>query len=62
LAHQVADRAPSAESPAQLQIDPEYLGRLGISEQFPGWQETAKASVGELHVKSWTDRRQEFTF
>jgi len=45
-----------------LQIDPEYLGRLGISEQFPGWQETAKASVGELHVKSWTDRRQEFTF
>jgi putative nucleotidyltransferase with HDIG domain len=52
LAHQVADRAPSAESLAQMQIDPEYLERLGVSEQFPGWQEMAKASFGELRVKS----------
>jgi hypothetical protein len=52
LAHQVADRAPSVESLAQLPIDPEYLERLGVSEHFPGWQEMAQASVGELHVKS----------
>jgi HD-like signal output (HDOD) protein len=50
LAHQVADRAPLPESSSQLEVDPEYLDRIGVSEQFPGWQEMAKASVGELHV------------
>jgi len=35
LAHQVADRAPSAESPAQLQIDPEYLGDSASASSFP---------------------------
>jgi HD-like signal output (HDOD) protein len=52
LAHQVADLAPSAETLARLEIDPEYLERLGVTEPFPGWQEMAKASVGEMHVKS----------
>jgi HD-like signal output (HDOD) protein len=52
LAHQVAGHAPSTESNAQLEIDPDYLERLGVSEQFPGWQEMAKASAGELHVES----------
>jgi HD-like signal output (HDOD) protein len=52
LAHQVADRAPLGESPSQMEIDPDYLDRLGVSEQFPGWQEMAKACVGELHVES----------
>jgi HD-like signal output (HDOD) protein len=52
LARQVADRAPSAESIAQREIDPDYLERLGVSGQFPGWQEMAKASAGELHVES----------
>ena len=52
LAHQVADRAPAGESLAQMEIDPEYLERLGVSEQFPSWQEMAKASAGGLHVES----------
>jgi len=52
LAHQVADRAPLPESSSQLEIDPEYLDKIGVSEQFPSWQEMAKASVGELHVDS----------
>jgi HD-like signal output (HDOD) protein len=52
LAHQVADRAPLPESSSQREIDPEYLDRIGVSEQFPSWQEMAKASVGELHVDS----------
>jgi HD-like signal output (HDOD) protein len=52
LAHQVADRAPLSESSSQREIDPEYLDRIGVSEQFPSWQEMAKASVGELHVDS----------
>jgi HD-like signal output (HDOD) protein len=50
LAHQVADRAPLPESSSQLEVDPDYLDRIGVSEQFPSWQEMAKASVGELHV------------
>jgi HD-like signal output (HDOD) protein len=50
LAHQVTDRAPSAESEPQTEIDADYLERLGVSEQFAGWQEIAKASAGELHV------------
>jgi HD-like signal output (HDOD) protein len=50
LAHQVADRASLPESSSQLEIDPEYLDRIGVSEQFPSWQEMAKARVGELHV------------
>ncbi len=50
LAHQVAGRAPLPESSSQLEIDPEYLDRIGVSEQFPSWQEMAKASVGGLHV------------
>ncbi len=45
LAHQVADRAPLPESSSQLEIDPEYLDRIGVSGQFPSWQEMAKASV-----------------
>jgi HD-like signal output (HDOD) protein len=45
LAHQVADRAPLPESSSQLEIGPEYLDRIGVSEQFPSWQEMAKASV-----------------
>ena len=52
LAHQVAGRAPAGESLAQMEIDPEYLERLGVSEQFPSWQEMAKTSAGELHVES----------
>ena len=52
LAHQVAGRAPLPESSSQPEIDPEYLDRIGVSEQFPSWQEMAKASVGELHVDS----------
>ncbi len=52
LAHQVADRAPLPESSSQLEIDPDYLDRIGVSEQFSSWQEMAKASVGELHVDS----------
>jgi len=52
LAHQVAGHAPSAESIAQLEIDPDYLERLGVSEQFSGWQEMAKASASELHLES----------
>jgi HD-like signal output (HDOD) protein len=52
LAHQVADRASAGESLAQMEIDPEYLERLGVSEQFPSWQEMAKVSAGELHVES----------
>jgi hypothetical protein len=35
-----------------LELDPEYLQRLGVTEQFPGGQEMAQASVGELHGKS----------
>jgi HD-like signal output (HDOD) protein len=52
LAHQVADRAPLSESSSQLEIDPDYLDRIGVGEQFPSWQEMAKASVAELHVDS----------
>jgi len=52
LAHQVADRVPCGESLAQMEIDPEYLERLGVTEQFPNWQEMAKASAGELRVES----------
>jgi len=51
LAHQVADAAPTPESAAQAAIDPEYLERLGVIEQFPGWQEMAKASAGGLHAE-----------
>jgi HD-like signal output (HDOD) protein len=50
--HHHPERVPSAETISQLEIDPEYLERLGVTEQRPGWQEMAKASVGELHVKS----------
>ncbi len=52
LAHQVAGRAPAGEPLAQMEIDTEYLERLGVSEQFPSWQEMAKTSAGELHVES----------
>jgi len=52
LAHQVADRAPMPGSSSRLEIDPEYLDRIGVSEQFPSWQDMAKASVGELQVES----------
>jgi HD-like signal output (HDOD) protein len=51
LAHQVADAAPTPKSAAQAAIDPEYLERLGVIEQFPGWQEMAKASAGGLHAE-----------
>jgi len=52
LAHQVADRAPSPESTAQMEIDPDYLERLGVTEPFPSWQEMAKASAGAWQVES----------
>ena len=52
LAHQVAGRAPAGEPLAQMEIDTEYLERLGVSEQFPSWQEMAKTSAGEWHVES----------
>jgi HD-like signal output (HDOD) protein len=52
LAHQAADAAQSSGSLAQVAIDPEYLERLGVTEQFSGWQEMAKASAGVLHVES----------
>jgi hypothetical protein len=58
LAHRVADRAPSPESTAQMEIDPDYLERLGVTEPFPSWQEMAKASAGGLQVENW-DRAEE---
>ena len=51
LAHQVADGAKSPESTEKLEIDADYLERLSVSEQFPGWQEMAKASASELHAE-----------
>jgi hypothetical protein len=45
-------RAPSPESTAQMETDPDYLERLGVTEQFPSWPEMAKASAGGLLVES----------
>jgi HD-like signal output (HDOD) protein len=52
LAHQVADSTHLPACSSQVEIDPDYLDRIGVSEQFPSWQEMAKASVGELPVDS----------
>ena len=52
LAHQAGDRAPVADSAAQMEIDPAYLERIGASEHLAGWQEMAKASAGEINAGS----------